>query len=257
MIAATHIRRHLCASMVIVAALVLLQISADAARDDALTVDLSQDLIGISTGFSGADVLLFGTTEGEGDVIVVVRAPDSQVIVRRKDRLAGIWVNAEEQIFDDAPGFYHVAASAPLEGLLPDPVLDARQIGTRHIAIQPHSLLSTGREQDFRAALIRNKQRSGLYSSGVEKVSFRGERLFRTRVALPANVPTGDYSVTVYLVNDREITSISETGLSVRKVGFEAKLTEFAFEQAPIYGLIAIIIALIAGWFAGCVFRKG
>ena len=90
----------------------------------------------------------------------------------------------------------------------------------------------------------------------MEKVSFRGERLFRTRVALPANVPTGDYSVTVYLVNDREITSISETGLSVRKVGFEAKLTEFAFEQAPIYGLIAIIIALIAGWFAGFVFRK-
>ena len=248
--------RTLRAAMAVAAALVLLQIPADAARDDALAVDLSQDLIGISTGFKGADVILFGATEGEGDVIVVVRAPNSQVIVRRKDRVAGIWVNASELVFDDAPGFYHVAASAPLEDLLPAPVLDAEQIGTDHIAFNPHFLLSLGQEEAFRAALIRNKQRSGLYTDGLQNVDFKGARLFRTRVALPANVPTGDYKVTVYLVTDGAISGTSETLLRVRKVGMEAKITEFAFEQAPLYGLIAIIIALIAGWFAGFVFRK-
>lgn len=244
------------AALLVAAALVLLQIPADAARDDALAIDLSEDLIGISTSFSGADVLLFGATEGVGDVVVVIRSPDSQVIVRRKDRVAGIWVNAEELVFDDAPGFYHIAASAPLDDLLPQPVLDANQIGTDHIAFSPHFPLTVEQENAFREALVRNKRRSGLYTDGLERVDFRGNRLFRTRVALPANVPTGDYRVTVYLVDDREIIGTSQSTLQVRKVGFEAKITEFAFEQAPIYGLIAIVIALIAGWFTGFVFRK-
>jgi uncharacterized protein (TIGR02186 family) len=244
------------AAIAVMAALVLVQLPADAARDDALAIDLSQDLIGISTGFKGADVLLFGATEGNGDVIVVVRAPNSQVIVRRKERVAGIWVNASELVFDDAPGFYHVAASAPLEDLLPVPVLDANQIGTDHIAFNPHLPLFLDKEEAFRSALIRNKQRSSLYTEGLKDVDFRGNRLFRTRVALPANVPTGDYKVTVYLVKDGTIADRSESLLRVRKVGLEAKVNEFAFEQAPLYGLIAVIIALIAGWFAGFVFRK-
>jgi uncharacterized protein (TIGR02186 family) len=251
-----HLFGSMRAAVAVAAALVLLQIPADAARDDALAIDLSQDLIGISTGFKGADVILFGATEGDGDVIVVVRAPSSQVIVRRKERVAGIWVNASELVFDDAPGFYHVAASAPLEELLPLPVLSANQIGTDQIAFNPHFLLSLGQEEAFRSALVRNKQRSSLYTEGLRDVVFRGSRLFRTRVALPANVPTGDYKVTVYLVQDGAISDRSESLLQVRKVGLEAKVTEFAFEQAPLYGLIAVIIALIAGWFAGFVFRK-
>ncbi len=250
------ISRPMQAIVLVITALVVLEIPADAARDDALAIDLSQDLVGISTSFSGANVLLFGATEGEGDVIVVVRSPNSQVIVRRKDRVAGIWVNANELVFDDAPGFYHVAASAPLDELLPEPELDANQIGTEHIAFNPHFLLPLDQEEAFRAALVRNKQRTGLYTQGLERVDFRGHRLFRTHVALPANVPTGDYQVTVYLVTDREIANVSKSVLEVRKVGFGAKLTEFAFEQSPIYGLIAIVIALIAGWFAGFVFRK-
>ena len=244
------------AAVAIAAALVLLQIPADAARDEALAIDLSQDLIGISTGFKGADVLLFGATEGDGDVIVVVRAPNSQVVVRRKERIAGIWINASELVFDDAPGFYHIAASAPLEDLLPVPVLNANQIGTEHIAFKPHLFTSLDQEEAFRTALIRNKQRSQLYTDAPRNVDFRGKRLFRTRVALPANVPTGDYAVTVYLVRNGEIADRSESLLQVRKVGMEAKITEFAFEHAPLYGLIAVIIALIAGWFAGFVFRK-
>jgi uncharacterized protein (TIGR02186 family) len=112
------------------------------------------------------------------------------------------------------------------------------------------------KEEAFRSALIRNKQRSSLYTEGLKDVDFRGNRLFRTRVALPANVPTGDYKVTVYLVKDGTIADRSESLLRVRKVGLEAKVNEFAFEQAPLYGLIAVIIALIAGWFAGFVFRK-
>ena len=76
-----------------------------------LVADLSDDLIAITTGFTGTEVLLFGATEGVGDIIVVVRAPESQVVVRRKERVGGIWINADSLVFERVPGYYHVAAS--------------------------------------------------------------------------------------------------------------------------------------------------
>jgi uncharacterized protein (TIGR02186 family) len=238
------------------AVLAILQIPADAAREDALLVDLSDELIGISTGFTGASVLLFGTTDGQGDVIVLVRSPNSSVVVRRKARVAGIWVNADELTFDDAPGFYQVAASAPIDEILSPAKAQANQIGVDNIIFRPHEFLTPGEEQVFRDALIRNKQRSGLYGEKVGDVSIQGGRLFRTRLELPANVPTGEYTVTVLLVDNAQIVSRSSTQLSVRKVGIEAKVTEFAFENSHWYGLLAVLIALFAGWFAGFVFRK-
>lgn len=234
----------------------ILQIPADAARDNALVIDLSDDLVGISTGFTGANVLLFGATDGEGDVIVLVRSPNSRVVVRRKSRVAGIWINADQLTFDDAPGFYHVASSGLIADLLPARLIEINQIGVENIIFNPHEFLTPTEEQAFLDALIRNKQRSGLYGNSVGDVNIQGGRLFRTRLELPANVPTGEYTVTVLLVDKREIVSRSTNRFSVRKVGIEAKITEFAFEQSHWYGLLAVLIALIAGWFAGFVFRK-
>jgi len=249
--------RSLPSFMVCISAMfVLLQVPADAARDNAIVADLSEDRIGISTRFTGADVLLFGATEGRGDVVVVVRSPDSSVIVRRKERVAGIWVNADDLSFDDAPGFYHVASSGPLTDLLPEDALKAHEIGVENIEFKPHAFLSSADENTFRDALIRNKRRTGLYSQSPGEITFQGNRLFRTRVAFPSNVPTGNYRISVYLIEEQDIVATSTTDLSIEKVGFEAKVTECAFEQAPIYGAIAILIALIAGWFAGIVFRK-
>jgi uncharacterized protein (TIGR02186 family) len=243
-------------SVIMLALVAMLQIPADAARDDALAIDLSENLVGISTGFTGASVLLFGVTDGDGDVIVLIRSPNSSVVVRRKSRVAGIWINSDELTFDDAPGFYYAAASAPFEELLSAELRSTYQIGAQNIDFKPHAFLSPDEENAFRTALIRNKQRSGLYSQRDGLVTFQGNRLFRTRLELPANVPTGQYAVEVFLVNNGLIVDRSKTELSVRKVGLEAKVTEFAFEQAPLYGVIAVLIALIAGWFAGFVFRK-
>ena len=133
---------------------------------------------------------------------------------------------------------------------------NSKPYNTIIIIFRPHEFLTPGEEQVFRDALIRNKQRSGLYGEKVGDVSIQGGRLFRTRLELPANVPTGEYTVTVLLVDNAQIVSRSSTQLSVRKVGIEAKVTEFAFENSHWYGLLAVLIALFAGWFAGFVFRK-
>ena len=161
-----------------------------------LVADLSNHLIAINTGFVGTEVVLFGAIDGPGDVAVVVQGPPTEVMVRRKARVAGIWINAASMEFQQVPSFYSVATNRPLEQIIGDAVLARHEIGLGHLRLAPLSpgRASPDRIREFREALIRNKQEEGLYGKSLGQVAFLGERLFRTNVYFPANVPTGAYT---------------------------------------------------------------
>ena len=80
-------------------------------RAQPLSADLSDHLIGITTGFTGTEVVLFGAVDGPGDVYVVVTGPPETVTVRRKARIAGIWINRDSIAFPQVPSFYAIATS--------------------------------------------------------------------------------------------------------------------------------------------------
>lgn len=231
-------------------------IATPAAQAEPLVADLSDNVIAITTGFTGSEVLLFGATEGEGDVIVVVRGPMGEEVVRRKSRVAGVWVNRSGVTFDDVPSFYHVAASAPLADLLPEEDRRRLKIGNDYIGLRAGVNAGDAPMSEFRAALVRAKQRLGLFHDALGEVTFLGGRLFRTELLLPSNVHTGTYAVTVYLVSRQQIVATFERQLEIGKIGFEADVFAFAQEQSALYGIIAILIALMAGWLAGFVFRR-
>jgi uncharacterized protein (TIGR02186 family) len=235
---------------------VLLALLPLPARAQALVADLSDHLIAITAGFAGTDVLLFGATEGEGDVIVILRGPEAPVIVRRKTRAVGIWVNTERIAFTGAPAFYRVAASRPIEGIA-NPALRARhQIGVDQLRVTAERELTPTKFNNFRDGLLRNKLREDLYSAEVGKVSFLGPRLFRTKIYLPANVPPGSYTVEVLLVRNNQVIAAQTTPMFVNKTGIGADVYDFAHRHAAVYGLVAVLIAVSAGWAAGTVFRR-
>ena len=68
-----------------------------------LVADLSSDEVAITTGFTGTELLLFGASGSKGDIVVTVLGPRRSEIVRRKQRVAGIWVNGAEVTFENAP----------------------------------------------------------------------------------------------------------------------------------------------------------
>ena len=227
------------------------------AAGEELVVDLSGSMVAITTGFVGSDLLLFGATEGEGDVVVVVRGAQVDERVRRKGKIAGIWVNRDEMIFTGVPAFYSVAASRPLDDILIASEQFDNQIGGANLRLEARDASRSLIEvQAFREALIRNKQRSGLYNREVGKVNFIGDRLFRTSIHFPTNVPVGTYVVDVYLAQGGRITSDKTTLLDVRKFGFEARVYDLAHRHSLAYGVLAILIAAMAGWLAGVVAGK-
>jgi uncharacterized protein (TIGR02186 family) len=126
----------------------------------------------------------------------------------------------------------------------------------RNLRFDAENAGSEAQEAVFHEALIRNKQYQGLFSSADVPVTFLGARLFRARVGIPSNVPTGTYTVTVYLVRGGKVVSAQSLPLVVSKIGIGARVYDFAHQQAAAYGLLAIVMALIAGWLANTLFRK-
>ena len=96
-------------------ALLLTFISAPARAQLPLIADASNYRVNITTGFTGTDVVYFGAKNGPGDIVVVVRGPNFNYSVRRKQRVAGIWINTDKVSFGDVPSFYAVASSRPLD----------------------------------------------------------------------------------------------------------------------------------------------
>jgi len=238
------------------AAAVLALAAPAPAAGDYLVADLSDHRISITAGFTGADVLLFGTRGGEGDVVVVLRGPVSPVVVRRKDRSFGLWLNRAQVTFADAPGYYSVAASRPLEEIASPELLAENEIGFDRLRLAASSAGAGADLEAFRAALLRNMERARLYRAAVREIAFVGELLFRTTFAFPANVPTGVYRADVYLIADGALVSKRTNLLVISKIGFEAALFDFANRQPLGYGLVAVLVALMAGWSAGVIFRK-
>lgn len=234
-----------------------LLVPAGSARANSLVADLSRHLVAITTGFVGTDVLLFGATDDAGDVVVIVRGPDRPVVVHRKSRVLGVWVNTAKMTFDRAPSFYAIASSRPLAEIAQETVLARQQMGLDRLRLDlPRAKASENVAAEWRAGLIRNHESLGLYRAEVGRVVFLGNRLFRARIPLPANVPTGTYQVEVFLLQDGRVVSAQTTPLNVSKIGAEAEIYDFAYQSPPLYGLIAILVALMAGWAAHLVFRK-
>jgi uncharacterized protein (TIGR02186 family) len=237
------------------AVLLLLTLAAGPALGDAVVADLSSHIIAITTGFTGASVVLFGATDGPGDIVAVIRGPERAMTVREKGRVAGIWVNVESAHFTNVPSFYSVVASRPLDEVVSPAAAALHRIGTANLKLDGKPPMTPERTKRFTEALIEEQQRAGLFATEIGKITFLGERLFRASIRFPANVPTGAYLVEVFLVRNHDIVSGQTTPLVVSKVGVDAALSDFATRQSAAYGAIAVLTAVMAGWLASLPFR--
>lgn len=250
-----HVLRS-CGLLAVALALGVFGWPARPARAQALVADISEHLVAITAGFTGTDVVVFGAVEGEGDVAVVVKGPERDVTVRHKGRIAGIWVNQDELEFIGVPLFYLVSTTRPVEELAPPEVLKRHDIGLDNLRLVAQKVVSPEEYRVFREGLIRNKRRQGLYFPEPLKVAFLTGRLFRSDFYIPANVPIGTYSVEVYLIRDGQVVGAQTIPFVVSNAGVGADIQYFAHVHSILYGIIAIALALVAGWGASVAFRR-
>ena len=241
------------------ALLALFVLLALPARAEDLVSGISQDIIQITSSYTGTDIVVFGAIErpqnAQGrDIVVVVRGPDEPMTVRRRDRVAGIWVNRDAARFEGLPAYYYLASTEPIARIAPPEALVRYGIGLQ--SLRPTAIGSHHDPEPFRQAAIRYHKRAGLYVESPGSIDFLSETLFRTRVPVPAGVARGQYNVEVYLFRDGDVVSAQSTPLFVDATGLERRLFNMAHNAPLTYGLACVMMAMLLGWISSVLFQR-
>ena len=228
--------------------------SAPSANAAELAIDMAQDHVDITAGFTGDDLILFGTKTIGADVAVTIKGPPKTMVVRRKDRVFGVWINRKSVEFTDVPGYYNYALSD--NKIMLSGAVKTYAIGTENIPILTADKIKPDAVKVFQESLIRNKQAQDLFPLEPENISFLTEEFFRTRFSLPPNVPMGDYIVTTYLLNEGVVVNEKSMTVNVAQVGTSAFVNHFAHKRALLYGILCIIFAVAIGWLSYAVRQR-
>lgn len=222
---------------------------------NAIIADLSTYRIAIDAGFQGIRLFIFGARNESGDVVVVIRGPHKRFIVRKKERIAGLWVNRRQLTFPGVPDFYALATAKPLETTASHRLLRALGIGTPSLLAPPEDSHEKALFPEFSDAFLLYQRAHRLYPEPV-LLSFMGETLFKTVIPFPDTLPKGDYTAEIYLISDGELAGMQAMPIRVEKSGLDAAIYDMAHRQPLLYGLLAVLLALGAGWSAGKLFER-
>lgn len=237
-------------------------LAAPALANESIVTGLSQNKVQITTDFDGSDILVYGAVkrdapapDGALDVIITLEGPSSPLVVRRKEKVMGIWLNTSSVQIANAPSFYAVTATGPVDDILSQAddlrfgITLARRINTTEISVNTMDF------PKYTEALRRIRIAENQYQMATTTVQLVEQTLFRTDFALPANVTEGNYKVRLFILRAGQVIDSQERFINVRKTGLERDLYNLAHQQPLIYGLLSLVMAAVAGWAASAGFR--
>ena len=236
---------------------------------ESVQADVSARNVPVTSSFHGTEIVIFGAVDnsqqpsaesGYYDVLIVVEGVPGRIVVRRKNNVAGLWLNTSSATFDVVPSYYAIASTRPIDEITTEEFRATHGVGFQHLRFMPAfgqpQALSTEDLREFKQAIIRLKQKQGLYIQDNFRVAFIGKSLFRATIELPANVTVGPFDTRVYLFHDEKLLSQYSVRLNLEREGLERYLHRFAFGSPTLYGLVTVALAIAAGLVASTVFGR-
>jgi len=245
----------------------LVVLSAQQAGAERLVASLSNHIVQITSNFTGVELTLFGTVEndqatapgGGYDIVATVTGPRESMVARRKERMFGIWINAESRTFVDVPSYLEVMATRPFESIANAETLRREQIGIAHILLPQQigpDIADVIPDDQFRQAFVRIKHERHLYGETPNGVTFLTPTLYRASIFVPAEALVGNYDVDVKLFADGAVIARTTSAFEIVTVGFERFIANAAVDHGLAYGVATAMMAVMTGWFASIVFRR-
>ncbi|HET6535131.1 MAG TPA: TIGR02186 family protein [Sphingomicrobium sp.] len=229
-----------------------------------LVPDVSSRQVQIRYSFSGAQLLLFGAVVYPGgrapdrpvDIAVVLRGPVQPILLREKQKIAGIWMNADSSRFRSAPSFYAVASSRPINDLIDERTASIYELGLHNLQLSPGGGALPERERHFEAGLLDLRSRSGLYAENPRGVEITDGVLYRAVITIPSQVPVGTYTAETFLIEHGRVLAAATRDIQIDKSGFERFVAIAARRHQLVYGLCCVALSLGLGWAAAAAFRR-
>lgn len=231
---------------------VILLLFATQLRADDLSVRLTPSTIRMGTFYAGAQVRVDGECARDAKVIVVIKGNEVAESFNVKGRVGPIWVNTGKVRTSGVPSLFLLFSPEPASNFLrPDAVekynLDLASL-KKQLRIEPKSM-----DQDLiRSNYIKLKLGEDTYRlmNGAVKMGEAGANgaPFAIEFQWPKKAPPGTYEVSVYECRSGEVTRELHTPLAVAEVGFPAFMASLARDHASLYGVLAVIVTMIAGF---------
>ncbi len=216
--------------------------------DETIEIGLSTETIAITSNFGGTDLTIFGALDnadpmvqrqGRYDIIVVLQGPSRDLVVRKKDRYLGVWVNADSETFMGVPLSYSLASTRNLQDITEEKIYRQLSVGARNFYLVPEDPGSlSGNIPTFGNELREMKIRQGLYTQRIGGVEFISRTLFRATLKLPANVPVGRHKARALLFRNGVFLREANASLEIVKAGFEQSIYNAAHQNSFLYGLL-------------------
>lgn len=249
------------AVMLCAAVAVCLLFSGGPAR--ALTAKVTPQDIPINLLYHGADVSIQGESDANDGLIVMIRTEPTTAHMKYKGKAAGLfWMKMGDISFEHVPAAYLLYSSSDLANLLPEDERIKEGIGFESIRANTKMESSAAGMDPERwiTEFIKFKKAEKLYmiqeNSIIRPQGAQG-RDYRVNIKWPYQAAPGVYEIKVLAVRDGHVVDRSETSLTVARSGIVEQLSNLAFNHAAVYGIIAIVVAMVAGFAVGLLFKKG
>ncbi|MGO9018367.1 MAG: TIGR02186 family protein [Syntrophobacteraceae bacterium] len=248
-------------TFIIFFAICIFTVSTAAAQDDArMTVE--PQAIHIGALYNGTTLTAKGSIPADSEAIVRFMGASCEFHMKEKGKVGGImWMNLDSITFKGAPGVCMVSSAVDFKRLEANGGASIRLLRLSGLkgSVQIEAN-GDGHENAF-DEFLKLKEKEGLYREMLGNISYEsasdGQKNFVAQIPVPSRLSPGSYTVELDAVRNGEIVARAEEPVTVNLVGFPALLAGLAFGHSALYGILATIIALLAGLGIGLIFQGG
>jgi uncharacterized protein (TIGR02186 family) len=218
----------------------------------AVTARLTPPAISMGTFYSGTKVHVEGTVPSDSEVIIAVRGPELTEVFNKVGRAGPIWVNTGKVSVSGIPSLLLVFSTKPVSNCLCRGEIDRCQFDAAAIKNQIKVRPATPGNDLIADEFLKLKYRQGSYQlekSGIQVAdSEEAAQRFTLDFDWPRNIPPGTYWVHVCACQDGNVKESLEIPFQVMEVGFPATIAGLARERPATYGIISVVVAVLAGF---------
>lgn len=220
-----------------------------------LETAIEPNMIIIGASYHGTTFKVTGKIPTYAEAVINVVGQKKDTAFKKKGKALGfLWMNLGTVVFHDVPNLYLLYLSNTYDAEVLPAGLDVLK---NKISISPDT-----EDKDFLFdEFIKLKTKEGLYSTVPNAIQYgkisNGMKSFTCTVKLPSKLVPGTYQVRVIAMRNNKIIANSVQNLKVKEEGLPNLVAFLAINYSTLYGILATVIAIIAGLIMGVVFKGG
>ena len=235
----------------------------NASTAQAVTCEVSPREVPISLSYHGAKLTITGQTAPNDELVLKISSELHDTAMKSYGKVGGlVWMKNGSLEFRGVPGVYLLNTSKDLDLILPETERGQYKLGYDAMAKATKIEDGKGQPADRKwfDEFTRFKEKEKIYNIQQGTITRQhGEKgdTFEIVVNWPFQAPPGIYNVDILAVNNGKVVDKAATTFEVKRVGLIAALSKMAVDQAALYGIMSVLIALAAGTAVGAIFKKG